>query len=98
MVQITNGFIGFLFAATGPAAIILAIGSGGGLSHPQLASWIFGAFFVNGVISLLMTWAYRQPVCFFWTIPGTVLVGPALKHLSFAEVVGAYYATSLVAR
>jgi benzoate membrane transport protein len=96
LVQITNGFIGFLFAATGPAAIILAIGSGGGLSHPQLASWIFGAFFVNGVISLLMTWAYRQPLCFFWTIPGTVLVGPALKHLSFAEVVGAYYATSLL--
>ena len=43
-----------------------------------------------------MTWAYRQPLCFFWTIPGTVLVGPALKHLSFAEVVGAYYATSLL--
>ena len=30
---------------------------------------------------------------FFWTIPGTVLVGPALGHLSFAEVIGAYYAT-----
>jgi len=30
---------------------------------------------------------------FFWTIPGAVLVGPALTHLSFAEVIGAYYAT-----
>jgi benzoate membrane transport protein len=32
---------------------------------------------------------------FFWTIPGAVLVGPALAHLSFAEVIGAYYATGL---
>ena len=95
-VQITNGCIGFLFAATGPVAIILAVGTGGGLSQLQLASWIFGVFLVNGVITLLMTWVYRQPLCFFWTIPGTVLVGPALKHLSFAEVIGAFYASSLL--
>ncbi len=33
---------------------------------------------------------------FFWTIPGTVLVGPALTHLSFAEVTGAFIATGLL--
>jgi benzoate membrane transport protein len=32
-------------------------------------------------------------LAFFWTIPGTVLVGPALTHLSWPEVVGAFYAT-----
>ena len=30
---------------------------------------------------------------FFWTIPGAVLVGPALGHLTFPEVIGAYIAT-----
>ncbi|MFO1222059.1 MAG: benzoate/H(+) symporter BenE family transporter [Burkholderiaceae bacterium] len=91
-----NGFIGWLFAATGPVAIILSVGTGGGLSEPQLASWIFGVFFVNGLITILFCWLYRQPLAFFWTIPGTVLVGPALTHLSFAEVVGAYLATGLL--
>lgn len=91
-----NGFIGWLFAATGPVAIILAVGTGGGLSEPQLASWIFGVFFVNGLITILFSWLYRQPLAFFWTIPGTVLVGPALAHLSFAEVVGAYVGTGLL--
>ena len=43
-----------------------------------------------------MSWAYREPLCFFWTIPGTVLVGPALQHLSFAEVIGAFYATGVL--
>ena len=33
---------------------------------------------------------------FFWTIPGAVLVGPALTHLSFAEVLGAFYLTGLL--
>ena len=91
-----NGLIGFVFAATAPVAIILAVGTGGGLSEAELSSWIFGVFFINGLISILMCALYRQPLAFFWTIPGTVLVGPALTHLSFAEVIGAYYATGLL--
>ena len=89
-----NGFIGWLFAATAPVAIILSVGTRGGLSEAELASWIFGVFFINGLISILFSWLYRQPLAFAWTIPGTVLVGPALTHLRFAEVLGAYYATA----
>jgi len=33
-----NGFIGFVFAATGPVAIILSVGTSGGLSPAELAS------------------------------------------------------------
>jgi len=88
-----NGFIGWVFAATAPVAVILSVGTRGGLSEAELASWIFGVFFINGLISILFCWLYRQPLAFFWTIPGTVLVGPALGHLSFAEVIGAFYAT-----
>ncbi len=89
-----NALIGFIFAATGPVAIILSVGTRGGLSPEELASWVFGVFFVNGLVSLLMSWRYTTPLAFGWTIPGTVLVGPALQHLSFAEVIGAFYATS----
>ena len=91
-----NGLIGFIFAATGPVAVILSVGLRGGLSESDLASWIFGAFFLNGLITLLMSWRYRQPLAFFWTIPGTVLVGPALEHLSFAQVIGAFFATGVL--
>lgn len=92
--QLANGFIGFVFAATAPVAIILAVGTRGGLGADALASWIFGVFFVNGLLTLALGWRFRQPLAFFWTIPGTVLVGPALQHLSFAEVVGAYWASA----
>lgn len=91
-----NGLIAFIFSATGPLAIILSVGTRGGLSQAELASWVFGVFFVNGLVTIAMSWRYKSPLGFAWTIPGTVLVGPALQHLSFAEVIGAFYATSLL--
>ena len=94
--HIGNGAVAFLFAATGPVAVVLATGTKGGLSEADLASWVFGAFFINGIISIVYCLAYRQPLAFFWTIPGTVLVGPALTHLSFPEVIGAFLATGLL--
>jgi benzoate membrane transport protein len=91
-----NGFVAFIFAASGPVAIILAVGTRGGLSPADLASWIFGAFFLNGLISIFFCWRYRQPLVFFWTIPGAVLVGPALGHLTFPEVIGAFIVTGVL--
>jgi benzoate membrane transport protein len=95
VVYAVNSLIGLVFAATGPVAVILAVGRQG-LSPAELASWIFGVFFLNGILTVFACWMYRQPLAFFWTIPGTVLVGPALGHLSFREVVGAFYATGLL--
>ncbi len=95
-VYAANGLIGFIFAASGPVAIILSVGTAGGLSQSDLASWIFGSFAVNGVLSVAFCWYYRQPLVFFWTIPGAVLVGPALGHLSFPQVIGAFLATGVL--
>ncbi len=89
-----NALVAFIFSVTGPLAIVLAVGTRGGLAPAELASWVFGVFFINGLISIAMSWRYRAPLGFGWSIPGTVLVGPALQHLSFAEVIGAFYATS----
>jgi benzoate membrane transport protein len=91
-----NGLIGLIFAATGPVAVILAVATQGGLTPAEIASWVFGVFFLNGVLTVLACWLYRQPLAFFWTIPGTVLVGPALGHLPWPEVIGAFVATGLL--
>jgi benzoate membrane transport protein len=91
-----NAIVAFLFAASGPVAIILATGARGGLSESDIASWIFGGFFLNSLITIAFSLGYRQPLVFFWSIPGTVLVGPALTHLSFAEVIGAFLATGML--
>ena len=95
-VQAANTLVAFLFACTGPVAIILSVGAAGGLSESDIASWIFGAFFVNGILSFAVSLAYRQPLVFLWSIPGAVLVAPALGHLSFAQVIGAFLATGVL--
>ncbi|MBV6488154.1 MAG: hypothetical protein GHHEDOFH_02108 [Pseudorhodoplanes sp.] len=74
-----SAVVGFLFAASGPVAIILSVGSRGGLPESTIASWIFAAFFINAFITIVFSFLYRQPLVFFWSIPGTVLVGPALR-------------------
>jgi benzoate membrane transport protein len=94
--HVTHAVIAFVFAASAPVAIILAAGVKGGLSEADMASWIFAVFVVNGVLTIAVSLAYRMPLAFFWTIPGTVLVGPALGHLSFAEVIGAFHVTGLL--
>jgi benzoate membrane transport protein len=94
--NLVNAFVGFLFASTGPVAIILKVGIEGGLSEAEIASWMFGSFFLNGLISIAFCLHYRQPLVFFWSIPGAVLVGPALDHMSFAAVLGAYHATGVL--
>ena len=93
---LASALVAFIFAASGPVAVILAVGARGGLSESDLSSWIFGCFFFNGLLSIAFCLLYRQPLVFFWTIPGAVLVGPALGHLTFPEVIGAYHATGLL--
>ena len=95
-VYAVNGLIGFIFAATGPVAIVLSTGTRGGLGQAELASWLFGSFFLNGLLTLALSWRWRMPMVFFWTIPGTVLVGPALSHLSHAQVLGAFLVTGIL--
>lgn len=94
--EVVNGVVGVLFSITGPIPIIVAVGREGGLSSEQIASWIFGVFFLNGLLTIAMSWAFRQPLGFFWTIPGTIVVGTALHSLTWPEVIGAYVLTALL--
>ncbi|PAY23021.1 benzoate transporter [Dietzia natronolimnaea] len=94
--EFANALIALVFSATGPVAVILAAGGQGELTPAQLSSWIFGVFFANGLLTIIMSWAYRTPLAFFWTIPGTVIVGNSLGHLRWSEVLGAYVVTGVV--
>ncbi|MYR08283.1 benzoate transporter [Gordonia sp. SID5947] len=93
---VVNGVVGLIFSASGPVAVILAAGAAGKLDADVLSSWIFGVFVLNGILTLIASWVYRMPLAFAWTIPGTVLVGASLKHLSWAEVLGAFLVSGVL--
>jgi benzoate membrane transport protein len=92
----TNAFVCTIFAVTGPTAIILTVAAAGGLSKAATDGWIFGAFFVGGVLTILCSLFYRQPLAIAWTMPGAALLITALDHLSFAEAVGAFLVAGMV--
>lgn len=91
-----NALVAVLFSTTGPLVILLAVATKGGLGRDDIASWIFGGYAVAGILSIPMSLIYRQPIGMAWTIPGAVLIGPALEHLAFNQIVGAYLATGLL--
>ncbi len=91
--HLANAVVAFLFASTGPVALILTIGIAGGLSTETLSSWIFIGFAGGGAITFAMSWLYKQPLAFAWTISGTAIAGQALLKYPFSEIVGAYMVT-----
>jgi benzoate membrane transport protein len=92
----TNAFVCTIFAVTGPIAIILTVAAAGGLSKAATDGWIFAAFFVGGVLTVLCSLLYRQPLALAWTMPGAALLITALDHLTFAEAVGAFLVAGMV--
>jgi benzoate membrane transport protein len=93
---VSSAFIAWLYAVTGPLAILLAVASSAGFGPEQLATWLFGAYAIGGLIAILISYLYRQPSGIAFSIPGAILIGPALGHLSFAEVVGASLAAGVL--
>ncbi|MEM7562447.1 MAG: benzoate/H(+) symporter BenE family transporter [Pseudomonadota bacterium] len=91
-----NGVTAFLFACTGPVAIILTVAQSSGLPDDFVSSWLFGCFAVTGLYTLYFSWLHRQPIAFAWTIPGTVLLLTSLDHLEISDVIGAYMATGVL--
>ena len=91
-----NALVSFLFACTGPVALILTVGIAGGLKPAEIASWVSLAFMLGGVITFAMSYFYRQPLAMAWTIPGTAIVGAGLLKFPYPEIVGAYVVTGVL--
>ena len=93
---ITYGVTAWLFAVTGPFLIYVNAARQGNLSALELNSWIFGGYFVCGLLSVALSLYYRLPLLAAITIPGGVLVASALTHLRFEEIIGAYLVTGVL--
>ncbi len=90
---VAYGFTAWLFAVTGPFIIYVNAARQGHLTSLELNSWVFGGYFICGLLSVGLSLFYRVPLLAAITIPGGVLVATAFSHLSFQEVIGAYLLT-----
>jgi benzoate membrane transport protein len=84
----TNAVVAWLFAITGPLAILLAVATKADFGQDQVAAWIFGAHAIPGFLSILTSYLYRQPSGIAWSIPGAILIGPGWVILALQRWLG----------
>ena len=64
--MVTNALVAWLFAVTGPLAILLAVSTKANFEHDQVAAWIFGAYAIPGLLSVATSYLYHQPRGIAW--------------------------------
>lgn len=93
---ISSGIVAAVFGCTGPALIIIGGASAGGLTNAQTISWLFAVYFFGGILGVLLSLKYRQPIAGAYTIAGTVLVAGSLTQFTLNEAVGAYIVSGIL--
>lgn len=65
------------------------------LTDQQTSSLIVGLYGIPGILSLALTFAYRQPLMVAWNIPGSIFLASLAGDFTYNEMVGATMAAGL---
>ncbi|HSK99738.1 MAG TPA: benzoate/H(+) symporter BenE family transporter [Rubrobacteraceae bacterium] len=84
------GFVAFLLGATGPALLVYQAATNGGYPEEVINSWFFAIYVGGGLLSLLLAYLYREPICGAFPIAGSALLVTVLDRYSLSEAVGAF--------
>lgn len=84
------GFVAFLLGATGPALLVYQAATNAGYPSGVIDSWFFAIYVGGGLLSLLLAYLYREPICGAFPIAGSALLVTVLAKYSLSEAVGAF--------
>lgn len=90
------GFVAFLLGATGPALLVYQAATNAGYAAEVINSWFFAIYVGGGLLSLLLAFLYREPICGAFPIAGSALLVTALAGYSLAEAVGAFLVSGIL--
>jgi benzoate membrane transport protein len=79
----------------GALSLALAAALDMGLTERQTAGLIVGLFGIPGVLSLLVTYVYRQPLLVVWNTGGVVFLATQIDQFTYAEITGAVLVSGL---
>lgn len=87
---ISAGFIVILISYTGPLLIVLQAAAAGNLTPEQTSSWVWAVIVGNGIITIILSLLYRQPINAPYSTAGAALLVTSLTHFPLSEAIGAY--------
>ncbi len=90
------GFVAFLLGATGPALIVYQAATNAGYPAAVIDSWFFAIYVGGGLLSLLLAYLYREPICGAFPIAGSALLVTVLGGYSLPEAVGAFLVSGVL--
>lgn len=93
---VSAGFIVVLVGYTGPLLILLQAAEAGNLTPEQTSSWVWAVAVGNGIMTMLLSVIFRQPITAPWSTAGAVLMVDALTRIPFEQAIGAYIVASIL--
>ncbi len=90
------GFVAFLLGATGPALLVYQAATNAGYPAEVINSWFFAIYAGGGLLSLLLAYLYREPICGAFPIAGSALLVTVLAEYSLSEAVGAFLVSGVL--
>ena len=86
--NVSSGITGMVFSISGIVVIFSNIATQAGLSQQQMISWMFAAFLLGGVMSVLFSLYYKIPLVFTNSLPGMILCGSLYAMFGIHEMAG----------
>src|SRR5699024_3990352 len=93
---ISAGTMAAIFGCTGPALIVIGGAQNGGLTQVETISWLFAIYFFGGILGVLLSLRYSQPIAGAFYIPAAVLIAGALTSTTLSEATGAYLVAGII--
>ena len=90
------GFVATLLGTTGPALLVYQAATNAGYPGDIIDSWFFAIFVGGGLLSLLLAFLYREPICGAYPIAGSALLVTVLDEYALSAAVGAFLVSGIL--
>jgi len=87
---ISTGFVTFIMVLAVPFPVVFQAATEAGWSSSQIGSWFFAVLATGGLMQLMLTLGYQQPLAAGVSTVATAFLVRALPTVTIEEAVGAY--------
>ncbi len=92
---ILAGILIVIVGFTGSLVLTFDVADKANLSSTELSSWVWSICVGSGILSLGLSWWYKQPVLAAWNTPGLALLATSLGKYPLSDAVGVYLISGL---
>jgi benzoate membrane transport protein len=89
------GILIVIVGFTGSLVLTFDVADKANLSSAELSSWVLSICVGSGILSLGLSWWYKQPVLAAWNTPGLALLATSLGKYPLSDAVGVYLISGL---